>query len=146
MENYPISMKRRSGRNTVHKRQLIVNDNKWQWLTCGQEGRGGVKGHAGHRNSVNGPPGASTLSFPPIPLLQQQSSASCYQHLWRKAEERRTCMLSYRLGEECPVKNFNRLDVVKVVWSDARLLKCLLYLIIKAECERCDVLLIILQV
>lgn len=63
-------------------------------LTCRQECRGGVKGHTGYRNSVNGPPGACTLSLPPIPLLQQQSSTGRYQQLWCDTEQRYTHKLN----------------------------------------------------
>lgn len=74
------------------KQPLLLN-----LLTCGQEGRGGIKGHAGNRSSVNGLPRASTPSLPPVPLLQQQSSASCYQQLWWDGEHKTTHVINLHL-------------------------------------------------
>lgn len=37
---------------------------------------------------MNGPPGTSALGLLPVPLLQQQSSARCYQQLWWDKDKR----------------------------------------------------------
>jgi len=52
-------------------------------LTCRQQGGGAVKGHAGHRHIVDGPPRPSALFLLPVPLLQEQSPAGGHQHLQR---------------------------------------------------------------
>lgn len=130
---YPAARIRQFAHCQIIKTNSIHFNNSWL-LTCGQEGGGWVKDHAGNRSSVNGPPRATALSLPPVPLLQQQSSASCYQQLWWKFK-----------GEKKKKYNNLKSSINNLNKDHVQPKPAQLYLIITAERKTCYVFLIILK-